>query len=335
MATRNTVGFCLLGLLAMPEAAQAYGTATHAMVVSGEAHNAAGGFSCATSGPQARESGFFNTGIGLPTEGYAYCGLAGGISDQSNLTAASLSSQATSSSFNGGVSTLSADARAGFGSLGVKSTGSFTGSTDAFAYHASEAAAYFSDAIPLPGSGIGTIQLNFTVDGSSFSVGNSQSFNQLNYQINGGPSFNMFSANTSFGTSRVRDLFHEPTPGFTQSGATLSGSAVVSTFNTSVTLGTNLNLLIGLYAASYPGPFTGVANNDFWSTAKLTGILLLDGFGNPITFSVTGASGTIYDNAGAHAPVVGGVAEPASWTMLIAGFGMIGGAMRRRGYVGA
>lgn len=63
----------------------------HAMVTSGQAGHPGGGmFDCATSGPQAAMGQRFNTGVGLPTEGYAYCGLAGGIDTQSSTTGISV-----------------------------------------------------------------------------------------------------------------------------------------------------------------------------------------------------------------------------------------------------
>lgn len=318
--------------------ASAAGVATHAMIVSGQVMATGGGvFACRTSGPQAREKSVFGTGIGLPTEGYAFCSLSGGIDDQAGATGA-VSTQAVTHAFNGGVHDATADARAGFTGLGVSATGSFTGSTNNAAYHAAEAAAYSSDSFLLPGSGIGSIQLGFTIDGSASSVGNSQTITYFNYQIGTGPSYTAFAAGTDRGTAQV--IF--PTapgvsiPGFVTSGATLSGSAVAQSFLTPVTLGGMFDLNLGLYAASYPGSLNGVADNNFFSTARLTRIDLFDATGQAVRFSVKGASGTIYDNDGAHAaPVVGGVPEPTSWAMMLAGFGVVGAATRRRRSVAA
>jgi len=104
----------LASALAFTFPAHATGTATHAMVVAGQAFGGVGPFGCATSGPQARESGFFNTGVGLPTEGYASCHLAGGIANDSHTFGPSFSDEAVTSAFNGGSATLSAKARADF-----------------------------------------------------------------------------------------------------------------------------------------------------------------------------------------------------------------------------
>ncbi|HEX2816049.1 MAG TPA: hypothetical protein VHN39_06630, partial [Phenylobacterium sp.] len=58
-------------VVATASAAHAQSTSAHAMVVGGHAQGSGGPFACATSGPQAQEAHFFNTGIPLPTEGYA------------------------------------------------------------------------------------------------------------------------------------------------------------------------------------------------------------------------------------------------------------------------
>ena len=316
---------------ALSTAAQAASTSAHAMVVSGQAHGGVGPFGCATSGPQAMEGRWFGSAsVGMPTEGYASCNLSGGIQNTSNPGGPSFAAQDVSHAFNGGLNTLSAAAKAGFDKLGVKTEGSFTGETNGFAYHAGEAAAYSTDTLLLPGSGAGTIQFGFSIDGSAMSVGNSQTFIYLNYELGAGPIYTTFSAVTSYGTSTVSNpTVGGPVAGFTTAGASLSGSGVAYSFAHAITLGTSLDLSLGLFAASYPGPFTGIANNDFFSTARISSITLLDAAGRPIDFSITGASGTIYDATGAHLPAAGGVPEPATWAMMLAGFGAVGAVLRR------
>ena len=334
MSVRNILAALLLAssVGALSTAAQAASTSAHAMVVSGQAHGGVGPFGCATSGPQAMEGHWFGSAsVGLPTEGYISCNLSGGIQNTSNLAGASFATQDVSHAFNGGLNTLSSTATAGFDKLGVKTTGSFTGETNGFSYHSGEAAAYSTDSLLLPGSGAGTIQFGFSVDGSANSVGNSETFVYLNYELGGGPIFTAFNAITSYGTSSVSS----PTgggavAGFTTAGASLSGSGIAYSFAHPITLGTNLDLSLGLFAASYPGSFTGVANNDFFSTAKITSITILDAAGRPIDFSITGASGTIYDANGAHLPTAGGVPEPRTWAMMLLGFGGLGAVLRSR-----
>ena len=206
MSVRNILAALLLAssVGALSTAAQAASTSAHAMVVSGQAHGGVGPFGCATSGPQAMEGHWFGSAsVGLPTEGYISCNLSGGIQNTSNLAGASFATQDVSHAFNGGLNTLSSTATAGFDKLGVKTTGSFTGETNGFSYHSGEAAAYSTDSLLLPGSGAGTIQFGFSVDGSANSVGNSETFVYLNYELGGGPIFTAFNAITSYGTSSV------------------------------------------------------------------------------------------------------------------------------------
>lgn len=321
---------CSIG--ALSTAARASSTSAHAMVVSGQAHGGVGPFGCATSGPQAMEGRWFGSAsVGMPTEGYASCNLSGGIQNTSNLAGPSLAGQDVSHAFNNGLNTLSAAATAGFDKLGVKTAGSFTGETNGFTYHAGEAAAYSTDSLLLPGSGAGTIQFGFSIDGSAMSVGNSQTFIYLNYELGSGPIYTAFNAITSYGTSSVTNPTGvSPMAGFTTTGANLSGSGTAYSFAHPITLGTSLDLSLGLFAASYPGSFTGVANNDFFSTAKISRITILDATGHPIDFSIKGASGTIYDATGAHLPTMGGVPEPGTWAMMLVGLGGLGAVLRRR-----
>ena len=322
------VGF----IVPLSTAAQAASTSAHAMVVSGQAHGGVGAFGCATSGPQAMEGHWFGSAsVDLPTEGYASCNLSGGIQNTSNPGGPSFAAQDVSHAFNGGVNTLSAAAKAGFDKLGVKTTGSFTGETNSFAFHDGEAAAYSTDTLLLPGSGAGTIQFGFSIDGSTMSVGNGETFIYLNYELGTGPIFTAFNAKTSYGTSHVTNpTTGSPVAGFTTTGASLGGSGIAYSFAHPITLGASFDLSLGLFAASYPGAFTGVANNDFFSTARISSIALLDAAGHPIDFSIKGASGTVYDATGAHLPTAVGVPEPGTWAMMLLGFGGLGAVLRRR-----
>jgi hypothetical protein len=66
---------------------------------------------------------------------------------------------------------------------------------------------------------------------------------------------------------------------------------------------------------------------DFYNTAKLSGITVSPGA------TLTSSSGALQQLAGGgygYAPLLLGVPEPAQWALLIGGFGMIGGASRRR-----
>lgn len=67
---------------------------------------------------------------------------------------------------------------------------------------------------------------------------------------------------------------------------------------------------------------------DFFNTAKLTGISVSQGG------SLNSASGSLVDlgngRYGYEAVLAGGVPEPSTWAMLILGFGIVGGALRRQ-----
>lgn len=88
-------------------------------------------------------------------------------------------------------------------------------------------------------------------------------------------------------------------------------------------------LLAALFVAASSGSYRSHAQSLFGSTVKLTSISVVDAQGRPIHFTVHSTSGTLYDAKGAHA-VPSGVPEPASWALLILGFGGAGGAVRRR-----
>lgn len=308
------------------------------MTVSGNAGHPGGGvFDCATSGPQPMSQKYFGSAsVGLPTEGYAYCNLAGGIKDTSNPSGISTAHQSVSNSFSGGLHTQTSDATADFGVLKVSSDGSYTGNAiGGFAYHDGEAAAYSTDTLPAP-AGARFFQFGMTVDGSASMATTSQILSLLAYQIDSGPIFTMFTAdiigNNNF--SFVRGLNGSSTEnvaGYTVTPNSVSGSGTVYSFLTDVT-GSTLDLTLAMLAASYPSPFGGVANVDFSETARLSYIRFLDASGAAIDFSITGASGRVYDADGVHTVGGGGggtVPEPATWAMLVAGFGVIGTGMRR------
>ncbi|CAM3071835.1 hypothetical protein SPAN111604_02385 [Sphingomonas antarctica] len=66
---------------------------------------------------------------------------------------------------------------------------------------------------------------------------------------------------------------------------------------------------------------------DFFNTATLSGITLSPGA------TLTSSSGALQQMAGGgygYAPLTLGVPEPAQWALMIGGFGLIGGASRRR-----
>jgi hypothetical protein len=73
------------------------------------------------------------------------------------------------------------------------------------------------------------------------------------------------------------------------------------------------------------GSLTGFVSSSGFVQGLNTLSFVLNNAGGPAAFQVAGLTVTA-----AALPSVGGVPEPASWAMLIAGFGLTGAAMRRR-----
>ena len=314
------------------------GTSAHAMAVSGQAGNAGGGaFACATSGPQPGVLARFGTGNGLPTEGYAYCGLAGGIVDNSSATgvsAAHVDLGSSGNSFNKGLHLQKSDATADFGVLKASSSGSYTGEPGGgFLYAAGEGAVVSTDTLPTP-TGTGSIHLGFTIHGSASVAKTSQVIILFNYQINSRPIFTIFHADLVGDTASVRGLDRGGAfvdlPGFTVAVGSVSGSDTVFTFREELPLSPTFDLTLGLYAGSYPSPLGGIANADFSDTVRLSSIETFDASGHAFDFgSITGASGRIYDATGVHTAVIA-VPEPATWAMTLTGFAGLGWLARPR-----
>ena len=178
----------------------------HAMAVSGLAGHAV--LACATSGPQPGVLAKFNTGNGLPTEGYAYCGLAGGIDDNSSATgvsAAHVDLVYSGNSFNKGLHKQTSDATADFGVLKASSSGSYTGDPGGgFLFAQGEGGAVSTDTLPTPGASY--MELGLTIHGSASVAKTSQVIILFNYQINSGQTFTIFHADLTGDTASVRGL---------------------------------------------------------------------------------------------------------------------------------
>lgn len=105
-------------------------------------------------------------------------------------------------------------------------------------------------------------------------------------------------------------------------------------------VGGNVFLDLGLVAAADFGSFWGVdgepstgfvsdgtATSNFYSTVKIAQILGFDADGRQVSlFNVTGSDGSILP---AMSLPVSAVPEPATWAMMITGFGLAGASLRR------
>jgi hypothetical protein len=102
-------------------------------------------------------------------------------------------------------------------------------------------------------------------------------------------------------------------PGFTTRIGSLSGTGTFLSAPLPFTYGTPVKFQAGLLAEAFPDTGSPVTT-DFSTTAKLTGIRILDGGGHDVTdFVVQSASGTLYGPTGV-------VPEPS--TMLFVGLGL-------------
>jgi hypothetical protein len=114
--------------------------------------------------------------------------------------------------------------------------------------------------------------------------------------------------------------------GFDSLNATLSGQALFDNFGEIFLNGNQIG-------GSITG-FTSLApfgtNGNFFNAGLNMLDFVLNNTGGPQAFQVAGL--TVTADA---LPGVGGIPEPASWAMLIMGFGLVGASMRRRASIGA
>ena len=315
---------------AVTPGAAAAGTTSHAYTAAGEAQNPAGGYSCKTAQSDPVVANAFTSSMGVPIEGLAFCNLSGSLVDNAASGATSATSTA-SRAFNGGTATLSAAAVAAYDHIGAQASATFTGYTSGTAYHSAEGATIVDDTLTYHGgTGTGYATYGFTIDGSLHATSNSEAQIYLAFTSPGNSPEFAFVARLGKGAPSVGAPYTTGFGGFTANATSIGGSGVAYTYGIGFTFGTPTAFEYGLKAYSYAGPFTGDAATSFIGTARLTSITVKDSLGNPVDFSATATSGTVYDGSGAHLPGAGTVPEPASWVMLLASFGFLGAAMRRR-----
>ena len=277
----------------------------------------------------------FSGVYGVPAQGSTFnsCGFDGG-SGASTKTAASgpvtANWSATHSGTQGGF-TGSSQAIARYGMVGAAAQGTTTMGGN-FMGNAAGAYGLFSDTLTMTSpshaaGSAGAVQFQFTVDGSisvtngafdpnvSMLLGHADAL--IGVQVNNTSAQAPFNATAVlFGTQtgQVR-----PAGGFTTGIGSVSGTATVTTAAFPINFGVPYDLTAGLLAEAYAqteSTATGTAAASFLTTAKLTGIEVLDASNHVVSdFSIQSASGTAY---GAN----GVVPEPSIVTCLLLGLAM-------------
>lgn len=287
-----------------------------------------------TFGPPDPVSKFFGgggiQGVSLPTNpaGLAASNIAGG--DRLQDAASGLLTDSTSINNTFGptfVSTNtisgSAAANAQYGQVGASAGAVFTGYGDNLTVVGTEAYGLYRESFnvadPLIANGTaGNIIFHFTVDGSMSITGPAGTGGlDIRFQQNNGPVYPLLSASVD---PRFPAAFSAPYTaaggsGFSVTSTTISGSGVFGTFALPFVFGTPFDFQLGLFTFALP-ELDNVINVDFASTAKLTGIDVLDLSGDSVTtFAITSGSGTLYDAAGVHIPQSQTVPEPSAATL--------------------
>ena len=255
-------------------------------------------FGCSTFAPDGLAGIFGRTlQLGLPTDG-SICGVAG---DGRAFTAATGSVQ-TAAQLDVGfgrspdVRTFSgnAQARAGYGSLGVRAAAIYTGTTDSSVVSGTQAGARQVEEMTFGGAvGNGTYRATFTLDGALFNVGRTDSEIEFGYSFGASPSrmaFRIFNARgvislylngatpvTLLGLTTTGDGVH----GFTVAGETSFSIDIPIVFGQAQEVG------FSLWGASLPSSSLGLltpsaGDASFFNTVKLTGIEVLDSSGKAV-----------------------------------------------------
>lgn len=326
------LGFLIGGIGAAPALAVPSLDA-YALSAAGRSSLGAAGppFSCATFGPDPAAAIFGGGfGVGLPTDG-SPCGV--GV-DARSVTAAAGQVQVASSLAVGFGPPIdphtfvgTAAGRAAFGHLGVSAAGSYTGSSDGFTLAGSQAGARQIETMTFGGaSGAGVYRPTFTIDGSLFSVGRTDSEIEFGYAAGAGPRYMSFRIQNNRGSFSfyANGGYQASLPGMTVTGDLVNGVTVAgsTTFSMDIPIvfGVALDVNFQMWAATLPASnvnlLTASAGNvSFLSSAKLTGIQVLNASGQALNaFSISAGSGTLYGPGGVTA-----VPEPGSSLLMTAG----------------
>ncbi|MFN0170904.1 MAG: hypothetical protein ACKV22_31185 [Bryobacteraceae bacterium] len=336
--------------LAIPILANAATVETYVLATGGQAYPVFSNppqFACSVSGPTApKQAHGLIGGAGIPTEGFANCGIAGGYHHLTSTGPLSDTTSLTTSSFLNDSRTFVgvASAAGNYGLLGSKAHGTLTGDPTNGSTHAyAESFAYFDDALAFLSPAVsigssGTVTYYFSVDGSMSRSGYGEALQQIYYRQGSGPNYLLMNAAVRGGGSPSNSLIclacaGGVAPGFTITDTSISGAGVMPTLALPITFGTPGDVSLLLYSFSAPAsqPGTpGVYDTNFYSTARLTGIEVRDEAGNLVPFTVQSASGTLYDAGGVH---LNAVPEPATLAYVSASLIALAALLARRRFM--
>lgn len=305
------------------------------------------------SPPEPVYRGLFSSvgGVSIPATAFsnpaalAGAGIAGSWREQSAVAGPLTDSMSLGVTFNSGANTYagSAATRARFGEVGVEAKGALIGGSTIGTVVGSESYALYRDSMTFfsatvqndPNNlNIGYARYRFTIDGALSAGGASSAGIEAMYQHGTHSIYTLMRglADPRTGTfisgATIPSVTNASAYGYTSSIgpgiASLAGAGEFDSFWEEFDFASPVDVTFGLLAYSIPGS-DGTATAAFASTARLTGIEIVDRFGRRITdFTITSGSGTAYDANGAHPVDVNPV--PAPGTAMLALLGLVIGA---------
>lgn len=322
---------CLsLALAAWVPAHAAPGLESYALTAGGASAAPPGAppFACATFGPDPRAANFLGGfQVGLPTDSGCGVGIDSRLATATSGSVQVAATLAVGFGQPGDIRSFvgSAAGRAGYGDLGASAAASYNGNTDSATVSGAQAFGRQIETMTFAGAaGGGIFRPTFTVDGSLFNVGRTDSQLAFFYSVGNGPNFLAFRIQNSRGTIS----FYKPggyvatLPGMTVTGDLANGLNVAgsTTFFIDIPMvfGTAFDVSYGLWAASLPSSSAGLltasaGDVSFISSARMTGIDVFTAAGQPVSnFTVSAGSGTLYGAGG----VLPQVPEPATWLLM-------------------